>query len=97
MTIAHRELLKLENKAQPTWDDFARIADLTTIIEYYEKDMCLDVNDMTEAVETLRDYYGDSRTLEILERILSEFKRDIDCVSPHITSCLIEKIKHKGE
>ena len=97
MNIAHRELLKLENKNPPTWDDFARIADLTAIIEFYEKDMCIEANDLTEAVETMRDFYGDSKTLEIVEKVLSEFKRDIDCVSPHITSCLIEKIKKRGE
>lgn len=97
LNIAHKQLHELERISKPTWQDFEQMSYAISIIKYYEQDMCIDTNDLSEAIETMRTYYGDTKTLDIIERVLLDFKKDIDCVSPHIANCLIEKIKNKGE
>ena len=81
LKTAYAELKKLESVKSPTWETFERIAILSACIKYFEGDICSNANTLSEAVDELRDSYGDTKALDILTRVLADFKSDIDCVS----------------
>lgn len=93
LKTAYAELKKLESVKSPTWETFERIAILSACIKYFEGDICSNANTLSEAVDELRDSYGDTKALDILTRVLADFKSDIDCVSPFLSNILIDKIK----
>ncbi|HAX84538.1 MAG TPA: hypothetical protein DCY15_08940 [Ruminococcaceae bacterium] len=93
LKTAYAELKKLESVKSPTWETFERIAILSACIKYFEGDICSNANTLSEAVDELRDSYGDTKALDILTRVLADFKSDIDCVNPFLSNVLINKIK----
>lgn len=92
LNIAYSELQKLEEQP-PTWETFEQIAVLASCVDFFERSTRLESNTLTDVVDELRELYGDSKTLDIITRILTDFKSDMDCISPYLANTLINKLK----
>ena len=89
---AYLKLKELE-KTQPSWETYARIADLVASIKYLESKSVIVTSDLSTLISDMRTSLGDAHTLDILSRTLTDFKNDLNCISPHLTVCLVDKIK----
>ena len=93
---AYKELEKLK-KERPSWEVFNRINMLYGSISYLqsflkanEKASSIDI-----AVNELVKNIGEKATIEFLKKLLNELKKDMDVISPHLSSCLIKKLRGK--
>lgn len=93
LNIAQKELQKLETETSPTWETFENIAVMAACVDFFEREIRLDSNTLTETIDSLREMYGDSKALDIITRILADFKSDMDCISPYLANTLINKLK----
>ena len=89
---AYLKLAQLE-KSQPSWETYARISDLVASLKYLESKSVIETSDLSTLISDMRTTLGDARTLDILSRTLTDFKNDLNCISPHLTVCLVDKIK----
>lgn len=94
LETAHKELRKLL-QSTPTWDNYEKIGMLYTSIQCLEKNICVSSGEIGELIYDMRDNFGDTRTLDVLADVLADFKKDMDCISPHLSVCLINKIKER--
>ena len=93
LETAYKELKKLEH-SPVTWETYQKIADLFVCIQCLEKETRINNSgELSELLIDLQGNFGDERTLEIISIALIEFKKDLECVSPHLAKCLINKIK----
>lgn len=92
LNIAYSELQKLEEKT-PTWETFEQIAIMASCVDFFERSIRFESNTLTETIDEMREVYGDSKTLDIITRILADFKSDMDCISPYLANTLINKLK----
>lgn len=93
MTIATKELRKLENVQNPTWETFEKIAVLYNASKYFEEISHVDIDNLDEGIEKLREYYGAEKTLDIVSRVLMDFRKDLDMIAPHLGNALENKLK----
>lgn len=77
----------------PSWDTYQKMSALCTSIKYLEQCAVYNATELDEIINELVDNLGEHRTLEIIKSVLNEFKKDLDCVSPHLSVCLLKKIK----
>lgn len=93
LNIANKELLKLENVQNPTWETFEKMAVLYSATKYLEEIMEVDIENLDEGIEKLREYYGADKTLDIVSRVLLDFRKDLDMIAPHLGNVLENKFK----
>lgn len=93
LTIATKELRKLENVQNPTWETFEKIAVLYNASKYFEEISHVDIDNLDEGIEKLREYYGAEKTLDIVSRVLMDFRKDLDMIAPHLGNALENKLK----
>lgn len=94
LDIARKELKKIEQSANPTWETYSRLADLYMAIKCLEKETKIyNSSELSELLTDMQDNFGAERMVEILSNVLMDFKKDLECVSPHLAVCLINKIK----
>ena len=92
--IAYNELKKLEDIQNPSWETYEHFASLITVIRHFEEEhINIQETELSKLIEEIKDNYGCVKTLEILTASIVEFQKDIDCVSPHLTQCLIKRLK----
>jgi hypothetical protein len=60
---------------------------------YLEKDVEYHESEIDKVIDEVVENVGEKKAIEVLKKILTEFKNDIDRVSPHISNCLMNKIK----
>lgn len=96
LNIAYKEIQKLEDCQNPTWETYSQIADLSASIAFLERRVNIESNSMSELLDDLRENLGAERTLDILELTLSNFCKDLNCISPQLTSVLIKRIKEQS-
>lgn len=94
LDTAHKELKKLI-QSTPTWENYNKIATLYVSIKCIEEKICITTGGIGTLLEDMRDSFGDERTLDVISSVLADFKKDIDVVSPHLSVCLINKIKER--
>lgn len=92
LNIAYSELQKLEEQS-PTWETFEQIAIMSCCVDFFERTVRFESNTFTDTIDEMREIYGDSKTLDIITRILADFKSDMDCISPYLANTLINKLK----
>lgn len=93
LDVAYRKLKELKKETSPTWDTYAQIADLSTSIQCLERDVRTGNGELAELIDDIIDGFGAERTVSILRGVLIDFKDDLDKIAPHLSSCLIKKIK----
>ena len=96
--VANEELKKLLETDKPTWDTYSKIADLTASIQYMCGITMKDCNgSFSDTITTIRESFGDGKTLDIIIATLSSFADDLNCISPHLVNCLVKKLKENIE
>ena len=93
LDTAYKKLRELEKETAPTWETYEKISMLYSSIQCLENHIKIDAGEIGELISDMRDSFGDGRTLDILASVLCAFKNDIDIVSPHLATCLMNKIK----
>ena len=93
LETAYKKLRELERETAPTWETYEKISMLYSSIQCLESHIKIDAGEIGELLSDMRDNLGDERTLDILSGVLCAFKNDIDIVSPHLATCLMNKIK----
>lgn len=93
LNIANKELQKLESVQNPTWETFEKMAMLYCAKKYLEEIIEIDIEDIGDGIEKLREYYGAERTLDIVSLVLREFRKDLDMIAPHLGNVLENKFK----
>lgn len=93
LNIANKELRKLESVQNPTWDTFEKISMLYGATKYLESIMEIEINNLDDGIEKLREYYGADKALDIVSRVLTDFKNDLNMIAPHLCFVLENKIK----
>lgn len=93
LETAYKELKKLE-QSPVTWETYEKISDLFTAIQCLEKEVKINSSgELPELIADIKENFGNERTIEILSGVLMDFKKDLECVSPHLAVCLVNKIK----
>lgn len=90
---AYRKLKELEDTASPSWDTYSKMADLIIALKHLQRESFDEDNDLVLLIDDMRQEFGDTKTLDILEKTLTEFRDDMDCIAPQLNVCLINKIK----
>ena len=93
LDTAYKKLRELEKETAPTWETYEKISVLYLSIQCLESHVKIDAGELGELLTDMRESFGDTRTLDILASVLCAFKKDIDVVSPHLSTCLVNKIK----
>ena len=90
---AYSKLKDLQNVSSPSWETYSKIADLATSIDFLQKQTKIEKSEISDIIEEMRKKVGDSETFEILEKALSDFTKDLNCIQPRFVACLIDKLK----
>lgn len=95
---AYEELEKLK-KERPSWEVFTRINALRGSILYLQEYIGTnkDISAIDEAIDEMVINIGETATIAFLKRMLNDLKKDMDCVSPHLSACLLNKLKERYE
>lgn len=93
LDTAYKKLRELEKETAPTWETYEKISMLYSSIKCLESHVKIEASELGELLTDMRDSFGDERALDILSSVLCAFKNDIDIVSPHLATCLMNKIK----
>jgi len=95
LSIAYKQLKLLEKVEEPTWETYSQMADLITCIDYMQRSFCTEKGEVVEIVTDLKENVGEQRALEIVEETINEFSNDLNVISPHLSRCLVNKLKEK--
>lgn len=93
LNIANKELRKLESVQNPTWETFEKMAMLYGATKYLEEIIDVEIKGFDDGIEKLREYYGAEKTLDIVSRVITDFKKDLDMIAPHLSRVLENKLK----
>lgn len=95
---AYAELEKLK-KERPSWEVYTRINALRGSILYLQEYIGAnkEISVIDEAIDEMVMTIGETATIEFFKRMLKDLKKDMDCVSPHLSNCIINKLKERYE
>lgn len=90
---AYRKLNEIVKTSTPSWETYARIADLVASIQYLQEKKEVTSSELSAVISDMRSSFGDEKTLDLITKTLTDFKKDLDCVSPQLFTFLIKKLK----
>lgn len=90
---AYSKLKDLQNVSSPSWETYSKIADLAISIDFLQKQANIEKSEIADIIEEIREKVGDQETFEILEKVLTDFAKDLNCIQPRFVACLIDKFK----
>lgn len=90
---AYQKLNELTKTGVPSWETYARIADLSASLKYLLSQQDMSSGEITTLIHDMRNSFGDEKTLDVLTVTLADFKNDLDCVSPQLINCFLKKLK----
>lgn len=95
LSVAYKQIELLNKVQEPTAETYMQMASLVTCIDYMQRDYSTQKSELSEMLIDLQQNLGDKKTLEMIVEVITEFNKDLDLISPHLSKCFINKLKEK--
>lgn len=95
LSVAYKQIDLLKTVQEPTAETYLQLASLITCVDYLQKDYSTQKSELSEMLSDLQQNVGEKKTLEMVIEVITEFNKDLDLISPHLSKCFINKLKEK--